>query len=144
MSFNKHQLRSLVQRTLAEHPRLNSPAAVELVLGTIAQESQFGTYLRQLGGGPARGICQVERATFDDLVNRFSMDFPVILAFDFEDLEWDLKASILMCRIKYFSCPGTIPKDLAGQANYWKKYYNTELGAGKISEYIEAYRRYVQ
>jgi hypothetical protein len=62
----------------------------------------------------------------------------------FEQLEWDLQASIIMARIKHFSCPGAIPTDLTGQAAYWKKYYNTALGTGTIDEYLANYRKYCQ
>jgi hypothetical protein len=59
--------------------------------------------------------------------------------------EWDLQASIIMARIKYLSCPGqNIPDGLTGQAAYWKKYYNTALGAGTIDEYPANYRKYCQ
>lgn len=41
-----------------------SQPAEDLVMGTAAQESRL-TYLRQLGGGPALGLWQMEPATHD-------------------------------------------------------------------------------
>jgi hypothetical protein len=142
MSYHLAHYRSLTERTLKEIG-LFSIEAVELILGTTAKESDFGKYLKQLGNGPALGALQIERPTFNDLKQRFGNRFPSIQSFCFEQLEWDLKASIVIARIKYFSCPGPIPKDLMGQAQYWKRYYNTYLGSGTVEEYLESYRRYV-
>ncbi|SMF86500.1 hypothetical protein SAMN05428998_1881, partial [Tistlia consotensis USBA 355] len=47
-------------------PGFASDAAVELLLGTAAQESGF-RYLAQLGGGPALGPYQSEPATRADV-----------------------------------------------------------------------------
>jgi hypothetical protein len=86
----------------------------------------------------------MEGATFNDLVHRFGARYPLIKEFQFEQLEWDLQASIIMARIKYLSCPGAIPHGLTDQAAYWEKYYNTALGAGTIDEYLANYRKYCQ
>ena len=143
MSINRFQLRDLIVRTL-KLINLCSPEATDLLMGTAAQESWLGTFLRQVGGGPAKGAFQMEGATFNDLVHRFGAKYPLIEEFQFEQLEWDLQASIIMARIKYLSCPGAIPHGLTGQAAYWKKYYNTALGAGTIDEYLANYRKYCQ
>lgn len=145
MAFKKTQLQDLIERTLKEI-NLYSPAAVNLLLGTAAQESLFGTYLRQLGfnvGKGAQGCFQMERPTFDDLKRRYGDKFPVIKSFTFEQLEWDLKAQIIMARIKYYSCPGPIPEDLNGQAKYYKQYYNSPLGAATVEDYLKNYDKYV-
>lgn len=45
----------------------------------------------------------------------------------------------MMCRIHYRRVSEPLPAagDLPAQAAYWKKWYNTELGAGTEAEYIE-------
>jgi hypothetical protein len=62
----------------------------------------------------------------------------------FEELEYNLKFAILFCRLKYLSVPEKLPKfdDVFALAHYWKKYYNTFLGSGKISEFISNYELY--
>src|SRR5260221_162978 len=45
-------------------------APVELLLGTALQESGL-TYRVQLGGGPARGLFQMEPNTHDDIWDNF-------------------------------------------------------------------------
>lgn len=143
--FDKSQFRSLVTFVL-KCEDLYSEAAVNLVLGTIAQESKFGTYLRQLGSGPARGICQMEQPTFNWLKGVYGRKYPKLGAALFEEVEWDLYLAILVCRLRYRVVPEPLPAadDLLGLARYWKKYYNTYLGKGTESEFIANYRRYVQ
>jgi hypothetical protein len=143
MAYDKIKIRTFIQKTLTNDlPGLDKPEAVELLLGTCAQESAFGTYIRQLGGGPALGVFQMERITFQDLQDRFGRKFLIIQEFEFNDLI-KLRPSTIMARIKYYSCPGIIPVTLIGQAAYWKRWYNTPLGAGKVEEYLANYRKFV-
>lgn len=145
--YNKTQFESLITRVLTnnfpESMQKTINIATKLLLGTAAQESVFGTYLRQLGNGPALGAFQVEKITFNDLKQRFSKKFPCIEPLNFEQLEWDLRASIIVCRIKYYSCPGFPTDSLESIARYWKKYYNTYLGAGTEQEFITNYNKYI-
>jgi len=115
-------------------------------LGTAAQESLFGTYLVQLGVPPGiggLGIFQMEGLTFNDLVARYGVKFPVIKLFSYNEMEWNLRAAIIMARVKYYSCPGVIPKDLKDQAAYYKRWYNTPLGTATVEEYLANYDKYV-
>lgn len=49
----------------------NQTNFVNLLLGTMAQESALGKYETQLGGGPAKGIMMCENATFQDINKNF-------------------------------------------------------------------------
>lgn len=49
---------------------------------------------------------------------------------------------VLFCREHYRRVPIYIPGDLAGQAQYWKTYYNTVAGKGTVDEYIANWNRY--
>ena len=61
----QHFLAYVVRPSL-ESIGLWSEAAERLLLGTAIAESQL-TWLRQHGGGPARGVYQIEPATHDDI-----------------------------------------------------------------------------
>jgi len=146
MAINRRHLRSLTQRTLqAADPELASPSGVNITLGTIAQESKGGACLVQMGGGPALGIGQMERPTYDWLQKKFRDKYPQIANRPFEDLEWDLAFAILMTRLRYRVVPSPLPAatDLRGMAAYWKTYYNTAAGAGTVNEFISSYTRLV-
>jgi hypothetical protein len=143
MAYKVTQLRALIERVLREI-NLYSEAAVNLLLGTAAQESAFGSYLRQVSG-PALGAFQMERLTFDDLVQRYGAVVPEIRTFRFEQLEWDLRASIIMARVKYWSIPRPLPPadNVRALADYWKQFYNTPKGAGTVDEFIGAWKKWV-
>lgn len=145
------QFRALVIQPALERIGLYSEDAEELLLGTAIQESRL-TYLAQLGNGPARGVFQMEPVTHNDIWINWLPSQPTLrmnlkaLAIsgtpqdhpDPDELIWNLRYAAAMCRAHYRRKPGALPEagDLAGQAAYWKKWYNTELGAGTEDEYI--------
>lgn len=145
MSLDRRQFQDLIERTLPEvDPRWLSQDAVHLLLGTAAVESEFGTYIRQVGGGPALGVFQIEKATFNDLRQRYGHDY--ILEHEWHDkCEWDLRTSIIFARLKYWSIPKALPpaESVEAMADYWKKWYNTPAGGGTVEQFIEKYHRYV-
>jgi hypothetical protein len=149
------QLRRYVIRPTLRHIGAWSEAAEELVLGTACQESGCGRYVRQLGDGPARGICQMEPATHDDiwenwLAYRAPYAERVLQLMPHwprgaERLTVSLAYSVAMCRVHYLRVPDPLPApgDLHGQAAYYKRFYNTRLGAATVEEYVANWRRYV-
>jgi hypothetical protein len=132
---------------------LGGQAACELVLGTGIQESKL-IYRKQLGNGQALGFFQMEPTTFWDIWNRFveprrelerqllpmceGKPSPKALA------RYDTFAAA-MCRLHYRRFQEPIPQagDIAGHANYWKKYYNTALGAGRPEQFIKIWGEYM-
>lgn len=146
MSFNKNQFRKLIDFVLGDYPELASESAIQLLLGTAAQESNFGTYLRQLGGGPAMGVFQMEPKTFRWLQDKYKKEYPKIVNGRIvTDLEWDLRLAILMARLRYRIVPAKLPYgyDVKGLAMYWKEHYNTPLGAGTVEQFVSNYRKFV-
>ena len=150
--MNKLTLKSLIASVLKEL-NLHSDNAVNLLMGTAAQESHLGKYRRQLGGGPALGIFQMELATFDDIVKNYLRYKPELAAriervarisrFKAEDLENNDLLATCMARVHYLRVREAIPSDLEGWARYWKRYYNTLLGKGTEEEFIANYKRLV-
>jgi len=155
--FDKHQLRALVTDTLAPFADwfLSSDAAVNLIMGTIAQESAMGKYRRQLGNGPARGICQMEPATEKDIWQNF-LRYKVVLrnristitgvySHDPKKLEINDQYAILMCRVHYMRVREALPEagDVNALAKYWKLHYNTPLGHGTAKEFVKNYKKYL-
>lgn len=146
MSYNKDQFENLIRRVLIAElgKELCTDAAVNLLLGTAAQESLFGTYLRQVRG-PAMGAFQIEPATFNWLKGKYLDRYPHFKDVDVEDLEWDLALAIIFARLRYRAIPTALPdaNDVHALAAYWKKYYNTEAGAGIVEEFVKNYERFV-
>ena len=108
--MNKVTLRNLITSVLKEL-NLHSDNAVNLLMGTAAQESHLGKYRKQLGGGPALGIFQMEPATFNDIVNNYLRYKPSLVVkiervahvsrFKAEDIENNDLLAICMARVHY-------------------------------------------
>lgn len=145
------QFRKLIERTLKAIDHY-SPEAVNLLLGTAAQESRFGYYLRQIKG-PALGFFQMEPITHDCHVKEYLSHHPRlrelikevsgVSCFNKKHLEYNIVYSICMARVHYLRRPGRIPSDKEGLAKYWKDHYNTYLGRGRESEFLINFDKYV-
>ena len=123
-------------------------AAVQLVYWTGLAESHYNTR-EQYGGGPAMGYWQMEPATHDDirdnylsyrheLVDKLAQLANCRMICDYLTT-YDTYACA-MCRVHYLRVPEALPPegDLEAHASYWKRYYNTHLGAGTIEHFIDA------
>lgn len=151
------QLKELVIIPTLEFIGLNSESAVNLLIGTAAQESAMGEYLKQKGTGPALGIYQMEPVTFADIYERNLMlhhnkelrEKIDQLKFRgmsyYYNLAGNLYFATALCRLKYRLIPEKLPKadDIEGLANYWKEYYNTPKGKGTVGEFVQNYNQYV-
>jgi hypothetical protein len=145
MSYYPAQFRSLVTAVLFDFDaELSTPAAINLLLGTAAQESRFGRYLRQLKG-PALGAFQMEPATFDWLRLKYGFAYVELKERRAEEMEWDLRLATIMARLRYRADKHALPDadDVAGMAATWKRVFNTPLGKGTVDEFGANYARYV-
>lgn len=143
-------LRRHVIRPTLEKLGLYSPAAANLLLGTALTESTIGsaTHLVQKGGGPARGIYQVEPATHNDIYDNFLAYRPELrhgvksllpLGWDMhEQLVTNLAYATAIARIKYLRAKPALPAsdDLEALGGYWKQHYNTAVGAGTVEHWM--------
>lgn len=161
LGLNDHQLRESVILPILTHldnskspgrpGRLNTEAAIALVLNTAKQESNL-RYLRQLGQGPALGLWQMEPATHNDIWENF-LQYNEDLAIavrglaigtkvipDPQQMIGNLFYACAMCRIHYYRQPDPLPPAdrLELQAAYWKQHYNTHLGKGTVEEFMES------
>jgi len=151
--MEKNQLRELVRGTLIDLG-FYSESALKLVLGTIAQESAGGYYIEQIKG-PARGICQMEPATFNWLVDGYLTKHKDVMQrimkicniedLNAQTLRYNLKLSICMCRVRYLVDPQPLPEpgNLEAIAGTWKRVYNTYKGAGTEKQFLKNYKKYV-
>ena len=156
MSYDIQQFRQVVLNILTSMgAKYAAPAAVNLVLGTAAQESRLGTYLYQMGNGPAKGICQMEPATEKDIWDNFinqpkNADHKAAMYMACGRmgpgpwLEYDLGYQIAMCRMHYYRVAAPLPNDnLAQLAAFYKRFYNTPAGAATEQQFIDNYKKYV-
>ncbi|MCG6216260.1 hypothetical protein [Vibrio furnissii] len=153
--MNLKQIQEYVVRPALKYINAHSEAAEQLLMGTITQESG-GDFIKQIGGGPAMGIVQMEPATHGDLWENFirfrpglrdklqslaSYRNPGAAVPMADELVFNLWYAVAMARVHYLRQKEPLPKagDVVGMANYWKRYYNTEHGKGKPSEFLEQF-----
>lgn len=123
-----------------------SREAYNLLLGTALHESDGLKRITQYTG-PALGYWQMEPNTLYDLYDSYLNFRPgkqailenfLIPSMTYEDnLKMNPAFACAAARMQYLRQPGYIPKDFAGQAEYWKAHWNTELGKGTEAQYLE-------
>lgn len=155
LGLDAGQLREFVVRPALKRINLWSPAAENLVLGTCLHESH-ARYLDQLtpGPGPAYGLWQMERATYEDLWRNFipgdsylRLNLLEMAGFDSEEhppvqeMHGNLFYAAAMCRVHYRRVREALPvaTDAQALAEYWKRYYNTALGKGTVAQALPAF-----
>lgn len=143
-------------------------SGVQLLVGTACQESGGLRYNRQIGFRSdnirgAWGYWQTEiislrhslsyiatRRQLRTNVEEFLKKYDIDNIYSYTDLnlcQLMMKEPIVNClfaRLHYIKFPGAIPSTLEGQANYWKKYYNTISGKGTPEEYIKNWNIYIK
>lgn len=135
------QLKTEIVRPTLFAIDLWSLAAENLLTGTALAETR-AAYVRQVGGGPALGLWQMEPATHDDCwqnflrfpaQSRFATDIRAMLGGDIsqvEQLVCNLRYACAMARIRYYRAQEPLPHatDATGLSAYHKAHYNTALG----------------
>lgn len=132
--------------------KMHSRDAVHLMLRTALIESRL-SYLNQLRQGPALGFFQTEPATIDDvyryLETRPDIKERLLSCVNMSELPksllhhaQNLALNCAIARVKYWMVPEPIPSldDIEAQGEYWKKYYNTELGKGSVGHFVRMAR----
>lgn len=134
---------------------MDTLAARKMLLTTAAQESRLGQWKRAIRGD-ALGIYQMEPATHDDIWKNFLKHRPemaklvkglLIPGFSRKSqLVWNIPYATAMARMHYLRVKAPLPAahSPVAQAHYWKKYYNTHLGRGTISQFMTNYRDLVK
>lgn len=153
MSMDPVQFRHLITKVLIRIGMF-SDAACELLMGTCAKESGFGTWLYQLGGGPGLGFFQMEPATEQGIWLHHLPEFPDkrqrliqvtgVYGPDPWALETRLDYQIGMARHRYAWVPDPLPDpdDIEAMGFYWDTFYNRNPDAGTVAEFVECYLRY--
>lgn len=123
---------------------------VELLLMTAQVESNFGNLVKQKNG-PALGWFQMEPTTEKDIYENYLKYNKKILEVvenykhkqnikGVSELQTNIAYSVIMCAIHYkrYSKKFKLPQidDRTGQAQIWKKYYNTMHGKGTIEKAV--------
>ena len=155
------QIQIFIVRPTLIHMDLYSPAAENLLLGTIAHESGGGKHIDQRLSssdttlGPAVGIYQIEPWVLNDLYDTYLAFRPEKLWLVNEPLgNWpdrttqlatNLTFATAVARLLYYRHPEKLPAadDIDGLWKYYKRYFNTIKGKAKEADWKASYKRLV-
>lgn len=153
--FDHRQFRDLVIKPILGKLNLYSFDIEELLIFTMANESNGGTYLRQCKG-PALGVYQMEPNTHFDIWQnyiRLNLKLGMALAYhlnahqsnDYERLITDLSYATVMARIHYLRVKAPVPnkEDTPAIYAYYKQYYNTPAGKANQQNSIAKYESFL-
>jgi len=124
--------------------------AKSLLLETAAAETGLGEAVDS-SWWTGIGLMQFDEIGFTDVQQRTSsaVKEKVLACFGIDvdrathtDLRWSPLLSLVFARLKYRLVPSAIPATLEGRANYWKKWYNSSLGAGTPEHYMSSAIKY--
>lgn len=141
------------------HGKMNTQAAINLILMIVAHESGKLTYSKQVRG-PALGFTQMEPATFQwliewlgktrpHLLEALSLFVPVggepVCGSDSNYMVISPQFAVAAARLNLIRFPEPLPQsdDLEGLARYAKKYWNTHAGKATEADYLNAYQSMV-
>jgi len=116
------------------------PEAVELICMICAHESLGGVLRVQMGGGPARGVLQIEPDTHDSIWDNSDTIAQTSSALgitrDWSHVEDGDRYSIFLARHLIAMDPHPIPDDVLGMGAYAKRVWNTEAGKATAARYV--------
>lgn len=140
----------VVVPTLEETGSYSLPASQCVTLLTITESAGL-KYRRQLGGGPALGLWQMERPTFDWLHDQKLPRRPIFrdglraivdrilgegTPITFDLLEHCDPVACAFARLRLLADPKPIGNTLVDHARTWKRVYNTVQGKGTVAKAI--------
>lgn len=153
-----NQLQECIIQPALKPLNLWSIEAESLLCSTIAQESLGGKYVKQVGlSNGALGIFQME-ISCHDLHWRTNLGQPKYLSLvrdmlnlfgfsrrpDATDMIWHLGYATFMARVHYLCINRPLPPhdNLDEQWAYYKKWWNTELGAATEEQFLKNVKKY--
>lgn len=158
--LNNKQFRQAILIPALESIGLYTPSAEELLVATMAHESQGGTYVIQSAANGeiftkgGKGIYQIETPTYYEVCLKLKQNTPLkdkVLTScrfadipPFEELIWNLRFATIIARINYarFAEPLPPANDLTKIWGYYKKYWNSFKGSATEDAFKTNYLRF--
>lgn len=154
------QFRELIIRPTLGALGLPHPERAEaLLIATAAHESAGLRYIKQVGGGPALSVYQIEPATGSDVMDRWlprqalSLRGIVEAVTEFragDDVKGrllsDMRFATVVARLIYWRAPEILPPadDVPAMAKLWGLRWQTESDPVKMQLFITNYERFVR
>ena len=136
-------LKELARATANKYPYgANKENLYKMLLETAITETNAGLAPMDLTRTYGRSIAQFDRVGYEEALRVRSLkgdrDFQALIDKGYMSAEFQRTPewAFYMMRMFYLGKNAVIPGSLSGRAEYWKKYYNSALGAGTAQKYI--------
>lgn len=152
-------IRPTLTRMAEFDPRLYNDSAVNLMLGTAAQETDLGFWLHQTSGGPGKGIYSTEPDTHRDITGRYlerkenAKLREIVQGFvsrdsklgDDNELVTNFRYATAIARIKYWMAPQPLPApgDIMELGKYWDVHFNANARVGFPEDFVRSWQQFV-
>lgn len=137
----------VIPRLKALGGKYATKSGIRIVMATTAQETHCGRWLVQLGASRrGKGICQMQPGTLTDLYeNGLGPRRSLLPPKDVNRLIYDLGYAVQTCRLEYFRYPDPLPDpdDIQGMWDYYKKHWNSAVGAADRVQFEHNWHTYV-
>ncbi len=121
-------------------------AAVPMLVETAAAETLLGQARDLTPYRAGVGLTQIDKGTFDWLKGKYKDSgisqqladaFGIRLHYvQYDDLRNAPLLAMVFARLRYWTVPEPIPRQIEQRATYWKQHYNTEAGKGTAADYL--------
>ena len=134
----------MILLTLYSSPIEYNSNMVDLLMETMAVESDLGKYNKQLHGNIALGVYQMEPRTLQCIKDNYIKYNPELIPYLIGNL-FDKEYATIMCVIHYqrYIRVIDIPDTREGRWLVYKKYYNTYFGKTNKKSYMAKAYKYL-
>ena len=144
--ISKKHLKEIIDDVVNVLGNGKNNTADDLLWETAAAETDLGDAIDNTWSTGV-GLFQFDPVAFNDVKERTPKHIKDLIrehwGIDLDratinDLRWSPLVSTIFARLKYRLIPEEIPTTIEERAEYWKKYYNSQLGAGTVEHYIRS------
>lgn len=146
----------IIKPTLKKIPKGFTEESVMAIEMIIAHESFKGKYIKQIGGGPALGLIQMEPETHNDTWKHGdsiwdnALKVGIVNNYDHQNkihptpdrLIYDLSYNVFMARQRLFMKKGALPSSPGYMSMYLKENWNTVFGKADSYSYLNDWKEW--
>lgn len=121
----------------------NKDNLYKMLLETAIVETDAGRAVMDTNRNYGRSIMQFDKVGYDEAlrirqkVGDKDFNYEIIKGYMSDELQKNPRFAMYLARMFYLGKSEPIPSTLENRALYWKRYYNTLLGAGSVEKYLD-------
>ena len=121
----------------------NKDNLYKMLLETAIVETNAGRAAMDTNRDYGRSIMQLDKVGYDEALRirqkkgDKNFEYEVYKGYMSDELQKNPRFAMYLARMFYLGKSEPIPSTLENRALYWKRYYNTLLGAGSVEKYLD-------